>query len=711
MENLGIPKRFRVIQTRAGAEAFCEELLAQPLVATDSEWYDYTDDKHRAGDGLSLCWTFAYRDVEGQLEVVLLLNVFEAEGLVHCLEPWWVSERNLKVLHNAPVDWHVLANHGVYGRSMHIDTMMADFLYDENREGSHGLKECAEDHLGLTWGDFKTTFGQPKLKKDGTPYKNGGVDVPPLDQWLAEERRRANNPLLVPQKLVRYAGHDAVATLLLYEFYREQLSARPWGRGQTYWDYFIERECTVTKMVERVERRGMPLDIPFLQDMQAKAEADIERLDIEVAKWLGFPLNMKSAPQMQHLLFGEGGYEVKKGKRVLFTIPGYGFPVNDRFRNAPTAAQKAANGGKWVPGSPQASGPAIADIVERIEAGEIDLQYEKESVLAGLKLIRESKAIGTQKSTFLDGLLERHNKGRIHCRMNQAGTTSGRFSTAGPNLQNITTGEKDRYHIREAFVAPEGYFVFCADYAQLEYRILAHFSQDPLLLQAFRDGLDLHSLTAWKAFDNVSAAVLQHFGDLDVLGAEHLDWIAKNFKKERRNSKSVNFGVIYGIQGQGLSKQLGCTEEEAQAMVDAWYSTYSRVRPWQIKTLEQAREKGFIKTVLGRYRHPNMARLNNRNRSIVGEEERTILNAKIQGSAADVAETAMAKVEHDELLWALDYSMIMQEHDSIVGIGPIKHRVQIEERLRVLMESPFDVPLRVPLPVDVSSGVSWGATK
>ena len=245
---------------------------------------------------------------------------------------------------------------------------------------------------------------------------------------------------------------------------------------------------------------------------------------------------------------------------------------------------------------------------------------------------------------------------------------------------------------------------------------MAHFTQDPALVAAFTANLDLHSLTTYNVFPQVREAAEKRAGgkllDQDVATqADVLSWIAETFGDQRKKAKTLNFEIIYGVGPKKLAEQLDITESAAREMLDGWFRGYPNVKRWMTRTLQEYREKGHARTLMGRYRRANLAKLNAQSRGLRGSEERTLLNALVQGSAADVCERAMILLDEDEELKGLGVVALMQVHDEVVLAVPKGNHLRAKERVKEVMEHPFSKPLRVPLPVSVGYGSTWAGAK
>lgn len=300
------------------------------------------------------------------------------------------------------------------------------------------------------------------------------------------------------------------------------------------------------------------------------------------------------------------------------------------------------------------------------------------------RLILEVRQLSKLKSTYTDALqkLIHPETGRVHTSYNQAITSTGRLSSSDPNLQNIPIRTEAGRHIRKAFIAEEGNTLLAADYSQIELRLMAHFSQDEALIRAFAEGQDIHATTA-AAVNNIDLE--------DVTG------------EMRRHAKIINFGILYGMSAFGLSKQLGTGRSESQAFIDAYFDRYPTVRAFMDRTLEMAREQGFVETLLGhRVYLPEISAKNGMHRAYA---ERTAINAPLQGSAADIIKVAMIRL-HKQLKEAFpDAVMTLQVHDELVVECPEEQADHVSSLIQKVMEGAME--LHVPLAVDIGQGQNW----
>jgi DNA polymerase-1 len=297
------------------------------------------------------------------------------------------------------------------------------------------------------------------------------------------------------------------------------------------------------------------------------------------------------------------------------------------------------------------------------------------------RLILEIRQLSKLKGTYIDALpqLVHPKTGRIHTRWEQAVAATGRLSSTDPNLQNIPIRSDVGRRIREAFIAPPGHEIVSADYSQIELRVLAHLSQDPKLLEAFRTGQDVHTRTA-----------------LEVFGVAEKDLTAEH----RRRAKAVNFGVIYGQGESGLSKSLGITRDEAAHFIAAYFQRYEGVREFMNQTLERARAGDAVRTLFGRHRL--IPDIKHQNRALRLAAERVAMNTPIQGTAADLLKLAMLRLRKPVTPGT---RMVLTVHDELVFEVPQKEVPTACQRIQEIMEKVH--PLDVPLVVDVGHGKNW----
>lgn len=330
----------------------------------------------------------------------------------------------------------------------------------------------------------------------------------------------------------------------------------------------------------------------------------------------------------------------------------------------------------------------VVDKAKKTKSG----QYvTSEEVLENLRFkhpviekILEYRGIKKLLSTYIDALplLINPKSGRIHTSFNQTVTSTGRLSSSNPNLQNIPVRDEDGKEIRKAFIPDTDCEFFSADYSQIELRIMAHLSRDKNMIEAFNHGLDIHAATAAKIY---KIPIEEVTSDM------------------RRKAKTANFGIIYGISAFGLSERLGIDRKEAKELIDSYFVTFPEVKNYINKSIENAREKGYVETIFHRKRY--LPDINSHNAIVRGYAERNAVNAPIQGSAADIIKVAMAKIYERCQEEGLKSKMILQVHDELNFSVFENEKQRIEEIVIYEMEHAY--PMAVPLKADCGWGKNW----
>jgi DNA polymerase-1 len=299
------------------------------------------------------------------------------------------------------------------------------------------------------------------------------------------------------------------------------------------------------------------------------------------------------------------------------------------------------------------------------------------------RLVLEYRHLSKLKSNYIDALpLLADADSRVHTTFMAAATATGRLSSVNPNLQNIPIRTELGREIRAAFTAAPGTQLLSADYSQIELRLLAHFSGDPLLVRAYANNEDIHTLTASEVFG---------------VPAETMD------KETRGRAKAVNFGIVYGISAFGLAAQLGIPQAEARAYIERYFARYQGVKAFIEKTLEQTRKEGQVRTMFGRVRP--IPDIESRNPNQRGFAERTAINTPLQGTAADVIKLAMISIDRQLVERKLSTRMLLQVHDELLFEVPEAESAEVETLVRTEMEAV--VKLNVPLLADLAFGPNW----
>ena len=429
-----------------------------------------------------------------------------------------------------------------------------------------------------------------------------------------------------------------------YAAQRAEVAFRLWPRLKSelekegLWELYAGLELPLLGLLAQMEARGMLLDQGFLQRFGQELEAGMQRLEGEIYDLAGEEFLIQSPQQLGRILF-------------------------EKMKLTP---QKKTRGKT-----------AYSTDVEVLQA------LEQESPIAGKVL--EYRSMGKLKSTYVDALLKLADPatGRVHTTFLQSVAATGRLSSRDPNLQNIPVRGELGGQIRQAFVPAPGQVFLSADYSQMELRILAHFSEDPALLQAFQDGIDIHRQTAGVVF------------------GIHPELVSSDM---RRQAKVVNFGILYGMSGFGLAKQLGVNTRMANEFIQRYFAKYSRVKAYLEATLQQARKQGCVTTLMGRRRQT--PQINSSNRIVRQEAERSAINTPLQGTAADIIKAAMLEVESALHGAKMSAAMLLQIHDELLFEVDRAELTDTVRLVRRVMEGV--VSLKVPLTVDLRVGENWG---
>ena len=400
---------------------------------------------------------------------------------------------------------------------------------------------------------------------------------------------------------------------------------------------YQEIDLPLAPVLARMEEAGVKIDCGLLQELSIRLEKDCDAKAREIHAKAGAEFNINSPKQLGDVLFNK------------LNLP------------------KPVKYGK---------GKTISTAVDVLE--ELSAEHEVP------RLVLDYRQLSKLKSTYVDALPVLLNRctNRLHTTFNQAGTATGRLSSTNPNLQNIPIRTELGREIRAAFIADPGCVLLSADYSQIELRLLAHFSDDPLLVEAFRRGDDIHSLTASQVFGVPPM----------LLDAEH-----------RRRAKAVNFGIVYGLSPFGLSQQLGIEQREAKKFIDAYFEKYQGVRRFIDRVLEETRREQRAKTLFGRVRP--IPDINSKNANMRGFAERTAVNTPLQGTAADLIKLAMIEIDARLHARNLKSRMLLQVHDELLFEVP---ETELEIMRSLVSEKMQDVyPLKVPLVVEIGVGPNW----
>ena len=436
----------------------------------------------------------------------------------------------------------------------------------------------------------------------------------------------------VPLDVARdYAAEDADVTYRLHQALWPLIEREP-----KLLHIFRDVEMPLVRVLSKIERQGALLDPGLLNKQSSELGRRIEELKDAAWSSAEEEFNLDSPKQLQEIFFE------KQGLPVLKKTPG---------------------------GKPSTAEPVLVDLARDYELPALILEY---------------RGLAKLKSTYTDKLPKDINtdSGRVHTSYHQAVTATGRLSSSDPNLQNIPIKTAQGRKVRAAFVAPEGKKILAADYSQIELRIMGHLSGDEGLLQAFSEGLDVHSFTASEVFNVEIQSVTED---------------------QRRSAKAINFGLIYGMSAFGLAKQLDISRALAQDYIDSYFSRYPKVLDYMEQTKEQASKLGYVETVFGRRLY--LPEINAKQVMRRQAAERTAINAPMQGTAADIIKKAMLEVDGWLGRTNVDCRMIMQVHDELVFEVAESDIDEVESEVENLMSQ--SASLDVPLTVSVGRGDNW----
>ncbi|MGQ9654688.1 MAG: DNA polymerase I, partial [Thermodesulfobacteriota bacterium] len=398
---------------------------------------------------------------------------------------------------------------------------------------------------------------------------------------------------------------------------------------------FRDLEMPLIPVLARMEMHGIRVNVERLRGLGREMGDELLRLEGEIHGLAGEPFNISSPQQLAQVLF-----ERLKLPVVKKTKTGYSTDTE-----------------------------VLQELAKAHELPAKVLEY---------------RTISKLKSTYVDALPQMLNPhtGRIHTSFNQAVTATGRLSSSEPNVQNIPVRGKMGRRIREAFVPEEGWWFLSADYSQVELRILAHLSQDPILMEAFHRGEDIHARTAAEIFGVSPETITEQM---------------------RREAKVIVFGIVYGMSAFGLARELGVEPKVAEAYIEGYFQRYRGVRDYLDRIVEGAREKGYVETLMGRRRY--VPEISSSNRAVRRFAERAAINTPIQGTAADLIKKAMISIQGQLEARALATRMLLQVHDELLLEVPEGERDAVESLVREEMEGVKR--LRVPLKVEIGWGKDW----
>ena len=448
---------------------------------------------------------------------------------------------------------------------------------------------------------------------------------------ITADKKDKNFAYVDINKAKEYSCEDAEITIKLKSILEKGL------RDINNYTLFQDMEMRLVPVLMDMEISGIKVDVDFFKDMSKKYADEIALIKSDIYRLTGEEFNINSPQQLGYILFEKLKLPGKKKTRKK---SGYSTDVE-----------------------------VLTELAKINRIPSLLLRY---------------RTIAKLKSTYLDALVSIVNKdtGRIHTSYNQTVAVTGRLSSSNPNLQNIPIKNEEGREIRKGFIADGGHFLLSADYSQIELRVFAHYSNDPVLLEAFEKEEDIHARTATEMFD------------------VHPDMVTPEM---RRMAKTINFGIIYGMGPIKLARELAINKKVAQVYLDNYYKRYKGVKDFKEKIISQAKENGYITTLLKRRRYlPN---INSNIGNIRSEAERAAVNTPIQGTAADLIKMAMINISERLKTDNLMSKMLLQVHDELIFEIPFDELDTVKSIVKNEME--YVYPLSVPLKVDINWGKNW----
>ena len=444
-------------------------------------------------------------------------------------------------------------------------------------------------------------------------------------------KNQGNMRDLPPEAIYKYACEDADVTLKLYHILKKELEEHQVS------SLFYDIEMPLVPVLAYMERNGVRINSETLKESSLNFTSRMQEIEKEVHQLAGMDFNIASPKQVGEVLF-------------------------DKLKIV-TKAKKTKTG-QYV---------TSEEVLESLRG--------KHEIVGK---ILEHRGLKKLLGTYIDALplLVNPKTGKIHTSFNQTVTATGRLSSSNPNLQNIPIRNEDGKEIRKAFIPEDGCEFFSADYSQIELRIMAHLSGDKNMIEAFREGNDIHAATAAKIYKIAIEEVT---------------------REQRSKAKTANFGIIYGISVFGLAERMNVPRSEAKELIDGYFETYPHIKEYMDKSIAVARENGYIETIFGRKRF--LPDINSHNAVVRGYAERNAINAPIQGSAADIIKVAMVKIYQRFMQENIRSKMILQVHDELNFSVYPDEKEKVQQIVIEEMEKAY--AMQVPLRADCGWGNNW----
>ncbi len=549
--------------------------------------------------------SFSFKEKEAYY--IPLPNDFEtAKQILKKFQPVFENKEIEKIAQNLKFDLKVLEKYGLLIETPIFDTMIAHYLIDS--DSKHNMDMLSRRYLNYAPISYETMIGKGKLKRSIREIE------------LSE--------------ITNYACEDADVTFQLAQIFKKELEQQTSNN-----DLLNNIELPLIHVLNRMEQKGVAIDIEFLNKYAAELEALAKHHENKIFETAGTSFNMDSPKQLGEVLFEKMG--------IPYT-------------------EKKTKTGQYATGE------------------DILLKLKKEHQI--VEDILEYREIAKLKSTYVEAFpkLIKNETGRIHTSFNQAIAATGRLSSTDPNLQNIPIRTERGRKMREAFIAQnEEFQILSADYSQIELRIMAALSGDETMINAFKNNIDIHKLTASKVLDIP-------FDDVT--------------KEQRNHAKVVNFGIIYGVSAFGLSQQTSLTPKEAKLMIENYFKTYPKIKSYMDHNIEIGRSQGYVETILGRRRY--LKDINSRNAMMRGVYERIAINAPVQGSAADLIKKAMIDIDYEIRKQNLKSFMTIQVHDELLFEVHQSEKEAMQQLVIEKMQNALP-QIEVPIIAEFGFGKNW----
>ena len=559
---------------------------------------------------------------------------FVPRRLMHYVKPLLVSDK-LKVFHNFKFDAHRIENTiGVRTKGPIADTAIFHALLDS--ASPHKLDWLSMDKYGIPMAEYKEIMEK----------YNPRHLMPGHERWL---------------KFLDYGTLDALVTRMLYRDLVEELKEDKISETANTHDYYWRYEEPQMFALYEMERRGVKLNMPALEEWDAINKQKIDEIRGAICKEInrplfnknGKPFNPSSSHQCGKLLYSELGLPVIK---------------------------------RTATGAPSADEETLEELSKKIDNDILDM------------IIKYRKVVKLQ-STYAESYLKNNHNGRIHTTFNCVGTATGRLAASNPNLQNVPPVA------RRFFIPDDGYIFIGADYSQLELRIVTHFSQEPAMLEALHTGKDVHILNVANMNDMTYEECFALYKAAD-------EWV----KQARNGAKAVVYGISYGAGASrtavSMSKSFGreVSRDEANTVLVKYFKVNVKVSGMMARMVRLAKRLGYSQTLCGRKRR--LPHINSQDGGLRSAAERAALNAPIQGTAADITKCALINCWRSEELRTLDVQLLLQIHDEIIFQCPRDHAKAAMRIIQKIMEDPFEGTfLSVKLPASPDTGEDWSELK